>query len=82
MSQARYQKRLRERARLEKAEAKRQRREARQASAASSGKQQPVDSQPEVLAQLAALHLSFAEHAIDFDEFERRKHELTARLDA
>jgi hypothetical protein len=81
MSQARYQKQMRERARREKAEAKRERREARQASAAASGEQPQLASQPEVLAQLAALHDSFAEGSIEFDEFERRKHELTAQLD-
>ena len=81
MSQARYQKQLRERARREKAEAKRARREARQASAESTEGPQEVVPQPEVLAQLAALHDSFGEGKIEFDEFERRKHELMAQLD-
>jgi hypothetical protein len=81
MSQARYQKQMRERARREKAEAKRERREARQASAAATGQSEPTASQPEVLAEVAALHVSFGEGRIDFDEFERRKLELMAQLD-
>jgi hypothetical protein len=81
MSQARYQKQMRERARREKAEAKKERREARQATAASSDQPSQVASEPEVLAQLTALHASFDEGAIDFEEFERRKHELMAQLD-
>ena len=81
MSQARYQKQMRERARREKAEAKRERREARQASAASTGQSEPTASQPKVLAEVAALHVSFGEGLIDFEEFERRKLELMAQLD-
>jgi hypothetical protein len=81
MSQARYQKQVRERARREKAAAKKERREARQASAAENGEVPQVASQPEVLAELAALHDTFADGAIEFEEFERRKHELIAQLD-
>ena len=80
MSQARYQKQLRERARREKADAKRQRREARQTSAASDGQPQPLASESEVLALLTALHDSFGQGRIDFEEFERRKGELMAQL--
>lgn len=79
MSQARYQKQLRERARREKAEAKRERREARQL-AASSDQPQPAASEPDVLAELAALHESFAQGGLEFEEFERRKHDLIAQL--
>jgi hypothetical protein len=79
MSQARYQKQLRERARREKAEAKRDRREARLLSAASEPPQ-PAASEPDVLAKLAALHETFAQGGIDFDEFERVKHELISQL--
>jgi hypothetical protein len=81
MSQARYQKQLRERARREKSEAKRQRREARQTPAPAEGQPQRLVSEPEVLALLAALHDSFRDGHLDFDEFERRKIELTAQLD-
>jgi hypothetical protein len=81
MSHARQQKQLRERARREKAEVKRARREARQQTDASSGQPQPAASQSEVLANLAALHDSFAEGGMGFDEFERRKHDLIAQLD-
>ena len=81
MNQARYQKLLREKARRDKAEAKRERREARLASAATAGEVQAVVSQPEVLAELAVLHDNFRDGVVDFEEFERRKHELMALLD-
>jgi hypothetical protein len=81
MNQARFQKQRRESARREKAKAKQERREARQAAAASVDEATPTASEPEVLAELAALHDSFREGRIDFDEFERRKHELMAQLD-
>lgn len=81
MNQARHQKQLRERARREKADAKRQRREARQTSAASDGQPQRLVSEHEVLALLTALHDSFGDGRLDFDEFERRKIELMAQLD-
>ena len=81
MNQARFQKQRRESARREKAKAKQERREARQAAAASADEAPPTASEPEVLAELAALHDSFREGGIDFDQFERRKHELMAQLD-
>jgi hypothetical protein len=82
MNQARFQKQQREKARREKAEAKKERREARQAAAGQTDEGKQAASQPEVLAQLAALHDSFRDGRIEFDEFERRKHELMAELDA
>ena len=36
--------------------------------------------QEAVIAELAALHAAFADDQIEFDEFEERKAELTARL--
>ena len=81
MSHARFQKQLRERARREKAAAKRERREARHGPDASEGHSQQLSSEPEILAQLAALHDRFGQGAIDFEEFERRKQELTGLLD-
>jgi hypothetical protein len=84
MSHASFQKRMREKARQDKARAKRQRRDDRAAAAADApveGDDTPVAPQREVLAELADLHERFDSDHIDFDEFERRKHDLLARLD-
>jgi hypothetical protein len=82
MSQARFQKRMREKARLDKARAKQARKEERQAEAAAAQPQEPPSApQSELLDELAALHQRFDADEIDFDEFEQRKHELLAQLD-
>jgi len=85
LSQARFQKRMREKARQEKAQAKRERKEERAAEAAEAEADgtddAPTTPQPQVLAQLAELHEKFDADAIDFEEFEQRKHELLAELD-
>lgn len=84
MSQARFQKQQREKNRREKAAEKRDRKAAR-AEAASS--ESPIDpdaasaTQPQVLAELAALHAQFEDGALDFEAFEERKLELLAKLD-
>lgn len=82
MSQARFQKRMREKAKQEKQAAKRERK-AERAEAAQAEDDTVADAPPEetVLEQLAQLHARFADDAIDFDEFEERKHELLAQLD-
>jgi len=84
MSQARFQKRMREKARQDKQRAKQQRKEERAAQAeeeAAAADDAPVASQPAVLEQLAELHQRFDDDAIDFEEFEERKQELLAQLD-
>jgi hypothetical protein len=84
MSQASFQKRMREKAREDKRRAKRERKEERAAQAeeeAAAANDAPVASQPAVLEQLAELHQRFDDDAIDFDEFEERKQELLAKLD-
>jgi len=83
MSQASFQKRMREKARLDKARAKQARKQERVAEAeAVAQRQEPsLAPQPVVLDQLAALHERFDADEIDFDEFEQRKHELLAQLD-
>jgi hypothetical protein len=83
MSQARFQKRMREKARLDKARAKQARKQDRLAEAevAHQGDTPPTAPQDAVLEALAALHQRFAADEIDFDEFEQRKHELLAQLD-
>ena len=80
MSQAQFQKRMREKARQEKQAAKRERRAERaEAPEQADGGESPP--QERVLEQLAKLHTQFADEAIDFDEFEARKQELLAQLD-
>lgn len=85
MSQARFQKRMREKARQDKARAKRQRKDDRAAAAETEAEAEETDApavpQGDVLADLAALHERFEAEAIDFEEFEQRKHELLAQLD-
>lgn len=82
MSQARFQKRMREKAKQEKQAAKRERK-AERAEAAEVADDVVAEAPPEetVLEQLAALHARFADDAIEFEEFEERKHELLAQLD-
>ena len=83
MSQARFQKRMREKAKQEKQALKRERR-AERAEAADSEEDEPTpDAPPQetVLEQLAALHKKFDDDAIEFDEFEERKQALLAQLD-
>ncbi|MFP5487631.1 MAG: hypothetical protein ACLGHQ_04930 [Acidimicrobiia bacterium] len=83
MSQAKFQKRMREKAKQEKQAAKRERKAERAETAESADESTDPDAPPEatVLEQLAALHERFADDAIDFEEFEERKQELLAQLD-
>lgn len=81
MSQARFQKRMREKAKQEKQAAKRERKAERAEAVDTDEPADDVPPQATVLEQLAALHASFADDAIDFDEFEERKQELLAQLD-
>lgn len=84
MSQASYQKRMREKARQEKAALKRERKQQRAADAAAAS-DEPQEAEPEVpqdrvLRQLEDLHKKFDDEQITFDEFEERKAELIAQL--
>jgi hypothetical protein len=84
MSQAKMQKRQREKAQRERAAAKRERRATRAAEGGETDQDAgaaPTQPQGEVLAQLAALHKRFADEEIDFDTFEAAKAELLAQLD-
>lgn len=82
MSQAKFQKRMREKAKQEKQAAKRERKlERAEASQSDDDSGEDVPPQATVLDQLAALHAQFADDAIEFDEFEERKQELLAQLD-
>ncbi len=83
MSQASFQKRMREKARQEKAALKQQRKQERAAAAAeASDEDDPGESVPQeqVLAQLEQLHKQFADDQIEFEDFEERKQELMAQL--
>lgn len=82
MSQASFQKRMREKARAEKAALKQQRKQERAAAAAEAGDEAPGESVPQdqVLAQLETLHRQFADDQIEFEDFEERKQELMAQL--
>jgi hypothetical protein len=82
MSQARFQKMQREKAKREKAQAK-QERKAQRAEEAEQAADEPSDAVPpqeQVIAKLAALHEQFDDDQIDFDTFEERKQELMAQL--
>jgi hypothetical protein len=79
VSQARFQKQQREKARRERAAAKWAKRVER--SNATPPEPAPQRDQGTVLAELAALHERFDAGLIDFDDFEAAKQELTAQLD-
>lgn len=82
MSQARFQKMQREKARQEKAAAKAARREARQIESENADEAAPPDDadQAAVLAELAALHERFEAGDVTFDDFTEAKEALTERL--
>jgi len=79
VSQARFQKQQREKARRERAAAKWARRVER--SNTPPPAPEPLPDQATVLAELASLHERFEAGLIDFDDFETAKRELTAQLD-
>jgi len=84
MSQARFQKMQREKAKREKAIAKQERKAQRAEEAELAAAEEPDEpAVPEstVLEQLAALHQRFDDDQIDFETFEERKQELIAQLD-
>ncbi len=81
MSQARFQKQQREKARREKAAAKLVRREERRSGEADAADQPSTPAeQAGVLDELAALHSRFSAGTVSFEDFEAAREELTARL--
>jgi hypothetical protein len=82
MANARSNKRDVERARLEKAAAKRERRRARAQIDAPTPSETNAEggSQEEVLAALAVLHERFALGGLTFADFEAHKDDLVRRL--
>ncbi len=81
MSQARFQKMQREKAKREKAQAKAERKALRAEEADADVAAEPVADQSKVLAELAELHERFDADEIDFDTFDEKKQELIAQLD-
>lgn len=85
MSQARFQKQQREKARREKAAAKFARKEQRRSDADSAEPAAPEAggvTEATLLADLAALHERFANEELTFDDFTVAKDELMERLSA
>ena len=80
MSQARFQKQQREKARRERAAAKWAKRVER-ANAEAPEPAAPVREQADVLAELAALHARFEAGEMSFEEFEVMKQQVTDQLD-
>ena len=81
MSQARFQKQQREKARREKAAAKWARRQERRSDRDDAPPSTPAYDEADVLTELAALHARFDAGEIQFDDFVTAKEELTQRLD-
>jgi hypothetical protein len=83
VSQARFQKQQREKARREKAAAKWARRQERRSDRddAPPSTSTSASEEAEVLTELAALHARFESGEIPFDDFVTAKEELTQRLD-
>ena len=79
MSQARFQKQQREKARRERAAAKWAKR-AERANADPSPVQESRD-QADVLAELATLHAKFDAGEMSFEDFEVSKQQVTEQLD-
>lgn len=80
MSQARFQKMQREKARQEKAAAKAARKEERRSESSEAGPPTDDADQATVLAELAALHEQFDAGTVSFDDFVEAKELLTERL--
>jgi hypothetical protein len=80
MSQARFQKQQREKARREKAAAKWARREERRSTRDEAQPSSHPTDQAHVLAELAELHERFDAGTIAFDDFVFAKDELMRRL--
>jgi hypothetical protein len=82
MGNPRSTKRAIEQARLEKAAAKRQRRQARPSVDAEPADEinEAPESQTEVLAALAVLHESFAQGSLQFADFEAERNDLLKRV--
>ena len=81
MSQARFQKQQREKARREKAAAKFAKKAERREEESPPAPSLSDADQAALLAELAALHARFDAGEIEFDDFTEAKDDLTRRLD-
>ena len=81
MSQARFQKQQREKARREKAAAKFAKKAERREEETPPAPSLSDADQAALLAELAALHARFDAGEIEFDDFTEAKDDLTRRLD-
>ena len=80
MSQARFQKQQREKARREKAAAKWARREQRREQRDAPSEAAPADPQDVVIRELAALHERFDAGELELEDFLASRDDLTQRL--
>jgi hypothetical protein len=80
MSQARFQKQQREKARRERAAAKWAKRTER-ANAEAPEPTEPARDEADVLAELAALHTRFEDGELSFEDFEAMRQQVTDQLD-
>ena len=82
MSVVRVQKRQLEKAKQEKAAAKRERRQSREplGEQAGTAAAAPAYAQDQVLADLAALHQRYADEQLSLEDFEEQRAELVSRL--
>jgi hypothetical protein len=82
VSQARFQKQQREKARREKAAAKFARKEERKSGAVERGATvADGEAEAQVLGDLAALHERFGNEELSFEEFMEAKEQIMERLD-
>lgn len=81
MSQARFQKQQREKARREKAAAKFARKAERRDAKDAEPDAEPAPDQDVVLAELAELHERFEAGAVSFEDFSEARDALVAQLD-
>ncbi len=82
MNQASFQKRQREKARQERAEAKASRREERRSQTAAPNEAVDADVHAALVRELADLHRRYESGTIELDDFLAAKDALTARLAA
>lgn len=74
-------KRQRERQKLERAQAKTERRAARQLSDAEVTDDSPPRSEAELVEELGALHRKFETGDVSLEDFETRRDEIQAQLE-
>lgn len=79
-SKASYERRMRETAKKERADAKRERRLTRSDDPSGPGEAAPEIDENALLAELAELHAAFDREEMEFEEFEEKRDLLIAQL--